>query len=74
MQLFKDLAGEAAQLNKEYNSMHKNSQVNETHTYLPECWAGLVPLKAEYYKGRLFFFVIFIIQYNIFWEGGNNNI
>uniref|UniRef100_T1GXM1 Uncharacterized protein n=1 Tax=Megaselia scalaris TaxID=36166 RepID=T1GXM1_MEGSC len=24
--LFKDLAGEAAQLNKEYNSMHKNSQ------------------------------------------------
>ncbi|XP_037818920.1 rhophilin-2 [Lucilia sericata] len=48
--LFKDLAGEAAQLTQEYNEMHKNIQLNDTHTYLPECWAGLVPLKAEYYK------------------------
>ncbi|XP_075158724.1 GTP-Rho-binding protein rhophilin isoform X2 [Haematobia irritans] len=48
--LFKDLAGEAAQLTQEYNDMHKNIQMNDTHTYLPECWAGLVPLKAEYYK------------------------
>lgn len=48
--LFKDLAGEAAQLTMEYNEMHKNIQLNDTHTYLPECWAGLVPLKAEYYK------------------------
>ncbi|KAH8421484.1 hypothetical protein KR009_009695, partial [Drosophila setifemur] len=50
MQLFRDLAGEAAQLSLEYNEMHKNIQVNDTHTYLPECWAGLVPLKAELYK------------------------
>uniref|UniRef100_A0A1A9UT25 Rhophilin n=1 Tax=Glossina austeni TaxID=7395 RepID=A0A1A9UT25_GLOAU len=48
--LFKDLAGEAAQLTYEYNEMHKNIQMNDTHTYLPECWAGLVPLKAEFYK------------------------
>ncbi|XP_017869579.1 PREDICTED: rhophilin-2 [Drosophila arizonae] len=48
--LFRDLAGEAAQLSLEYNEMHKNIQVNDTHTYLPECWAGLVPLKAELYK------------------------
>ncbi|XP_037932481.1 rhophilin-2-like [Teleopsis dalmanni] len=48
--LFKDLAGEAAQLTLEYNEMHKNIQTNDTHTYLPECWAGLVPLKAEFYK------------------------
>ncbi|XP_018784819.1 PREDICTED: rhophilin-2 isoform X1 [Bactrocera latifrons] len=48
--LFKDLAGEAAQLTLEYNEMHKNIQMNDTHTYLPECWAGLVPLKAEFYK------------------------
>lgn len=51
--MFKDLAGEAAQLNKEYDIMHKSSQANDTHTYLPECWAGLVPLKAEYYKGNI---------------------
>ncbi|EDW82833.2 uncharacterized protein Dwil_GK10207 [Drosophila willistoni] len=48
--LFRDLAGEAAQLSLEYMEMHKNIQVNDTHTYLPECWAGLVPLKAELYK------------------------
>ncbi|XP_055389970.1 rhophilin-2 [Condylostylus longicornis] len=48
--LYKDLGGEAAQLSFEYNEMHKNIQSNETHTYLPECWAGLVPLKAEFYK------------------------
>lgn len=53
LQLFRDLAGEAAQLSLEYNEMHKNIQVNDTHTYLPECWAGLVPLKAELYKGEL---------------------
>lgn len=46
------MAGEAAQLSLEYNEMHKNIQVNDTHTYLPECWAGLVPLKAELYKGE----------------------
>ncbi|BFG01139.1 rhophilin-2 [Drosophila madeirensis] len=50
LQLFRDLAGEAAQLSLEYNEMHKNIQVNDTHTYLPECWAGLVPLKAELYR------------------------
>ncbi|KAH8273287.1 hypothetical protein KR018_004836 [Drosophila ironensis] len=50
MLLFIDLAGEAAQLSHEYTEMHKNIQINDTHTYLPECWAGLVPLKAELYK------------------------
>lgn len=54
-QLFKNLAGEAAQLTTEYMEMHKNIQTNDTHTYLPECWAGLVPLKAEYYKGKQVF-------------------
>ncbi|KAH8361213.1 hypothetical protein KR200_001802 [Drosophila serrata] len=48
--LYRDLAGEASQLSYEYNDMHKNIQANDTHTYLPECWAGLVPLKAELYK------------------------
>lgn len=49
--MFRDLAGEAAQLSSEYLQMHKNIQANNTHTCLPECWAGLVPLKAELYKG-----------------------
>ncbi|XP_055711132.1 rhophilin-2 isoform X2 [Phlebotomus papatasi] len=48
--LHRDLSGEAAQLTMEYNDMHMSIQSSETHTYLPECWAGLVPLKAEYYK------------------------
>lgn len=34
----------------EYNDIHSNIQSNDTHTYLPECWAGLIPLKAEFYK------------------------
>lgn len=50
MDMFRDLAGEAAQLSSEYLQMHKNIQANNTHTCLPECWAGLVPLKAELYK------------------------
>ncbi|XP_070139205.1 rhophilin-2-A isoform X3 [Drosophila bipectinata] len=48
--LFRDLAGEAAQLSTEYLQMHTNIQANNTHKCLPECWAGLVPLKAELYK------------------------
>ncbi|XP_059618504.1 rhophilin-1 [Phlebotomus argentipes] len=48
--LHRDLSGESAQLTMEYNDMHMSIQSSETHTYLPECWAGLVPLKAEYYK------------------------
>lgn len=47
---YRELSGEAAQLTKEYLDMHRSIQTNDTHTYLPECWAGLVPLKAEYYK------------------------
>ncbi|GAB0094423.1 rhophilin-2 [Sergentomyia squamirostris] len=48
--LHRDLSGEAAQLTMEYTDMHMSIQASETHTYLPECWAGLVPLKAEHYK------------------------
>ncbi len=48
--VFSDLAGEASQLMTEYNRIHQNIQHNYTHTYLPDCWIGLVPLKAEYYK------------------------
>ncbi|XP_052849575.1 rhophilin-2-A isoform X2 [Drosophila gunungcola] len=36
--------------------MHKNIQANDTHTYLPECWAGLVPVKAELYKAFAHFY------------------
>ncbi|XP_043659463.1 rhophilin-2-A [Drosophila teissieri] len=55
-QAFRDLAGEAAQISHEYNEMHKNIQANDTHTYLPECWAGLVPVKAELYKAFAHFY------------------
>lgn len=48
--VFSDLAGEASQLMTEYSRIHQNIQNNYTHTYLPDCWLGLVPLKAEYYK------------------------
>ena len=44
------MSGEATQLAMEYNEIHRIIQSNEAHTYLPECWAGLVPLKSEYYK------------------------
>lgn len=50
LQLHRDLSGEATQLTVEYNGIHNSIQSNDTHTYLPECWAGLVPLKAEFYK------------------------
>lgn len=50
LQLHRDLSGEATQLTVEYNNIHTCIQSNDTHTYLPECWAGLVPLKAEFYK------------------------
>lgn len=48
--VYSDLAGEASQLMTEYSRIHQNIQNNYTHTYLPDCWLGLVPLKAEYYK------------------------
>ncbi|XP_055618282.1 rhophilin-2 isoform X2 [Toxorhynchites rutilus septentrionalis] len=46
----RNLSGEATQLTIEYQEIHRIIQSNEAHTYLPECWAGLVPLKSEYYK------------------------
>lgn len=58
--LHRDLSGEAAQLSVEYNEIHLHIQSSETHTYLPECWAGLVPLKAEYYKGMTVYDRFFI--------------
>lgn len=53
--LHRDLSGEATQLMVEYNGIHNSIQSNDTHTYLPECWAGLVPLKAEFYKAMAHF-------------------
>ncbi|XP_055551519.1 rhophilin-2 isoform X1 [Wyeomyia smithii] len=46
----RNLSGEATQLMVEYREIHRIIQNNEAHTYLPECWAGLVPLKSEHYK------------------------
>ncbi|EAA06416.5 AGAP000243-PA, partial [Anopheles gambiae str. PEST] len=34
----------------QYREIHQIIHSNDAHTYLPECWAGLVPLKSEYYK------------------------
>ncbi|XP_058064021.1 rhophilin-2 [Anopheles bellator] len=50
VQSHRDLSGEATQLALEYREIHRIIHSNEAHTYLPECWAGLVPLKSEYYK------------------------
>ncbi|XP_053658699.1 rhophilin-2 [Anopheles marshallii] len=50
MQNHRDLSGEATQLALEYREIHQIIHSNDAHTYLPECWAGLVPLKSEYYK------------------------
>ncbi|XP_058127310.1 rhophilin-2 [Anopheles ziemanni] len=49
-QSHRDLSGEATQLFLEYREIHRIIHSNDAHTYLPECWAGLVPLKSEYYK------------------------
>ncbi|XP_065072853.1 rhophilin-2 isoform X2 [Ochlerotatus camptorhynchus] len=48
--LQRNLAGEATQLTVEYQEIHRIIQSNEAHTFLPESWAGLVPLKSEHYK------------------------
>lgn len=45
------MAGEANQLARKYSEIHTTIQSNDTHEYLPEFWIGLVPFKAEYYKG-----------------------
>uniref|UniRef100_A0A7M4Y2U7 Rhophilin n=1 Tax=Anopheles funestus TaxID=62324 RepID=A0A7M4Y2U7_ANOFN len=50
VQNHRDLSGEATQLALEYREIHQIIHSNDAHTYLPECWAGLVPLKSEYYK------------------------
>lgn len=51
-QIHRDLSGEAAQLMLEYNKIHTSIDTEWMHTYIPECWAAFVPLKAEYYKGK----------------------
>lgn len=48
--MHRDLSGEAAQLTLEYSEIHMSIQTDDIHTYIPECWAGFVPLKSEYYK------------------------
>ncbi|XP_062539819.1 rhophilin-2 isoform X2 [Armigeres subalbatus] len=48
--LQRNLSGEATQLTMEYREIHRIIQSNEAHTFLPESWAGLVPLKSEHYK------------------------
>uniref|UniRef100_A0A182SUC6 Rhophilin n=1 Tax=Anopheles maculatus TaxID=74869 RepID=A0A182SUC6_9DIPT len=52
VQNHRDLSGEATQLALEYREIHQIIHSNDAHTYLPECWAGLVPLKSEYYKAQ----------------------
>lgn len=49
-QIHKDLSGEAAQLQSEYLLVHASIRSDDIQTFMPECWAGFVPLKAEYYK------------------------
>lgn len=49
-QMHRDLSGEAAQLTMEYTEIHNCIQTDDIHTFIPECWAGFVPLKSEYYK------------------------
>lgn len=39
----------------EYNRIHTSIDTEWMHTYIPECWAAFVPLKAEYYKGSHLF-------------------
>lgn len=48
--MHRDLSGEAAQLTMEYTEIHNCIQTDDIHTFIPECWAGFVPLKSEYYK------------------------
>lgn len=50
VQMHRDLSGEAAQLTMEYTEIHNCIQTDDIHTFIPECWAGFVPLKSEYYK------------------------
>lgn len=38
----------------EYTKIHTSIDTEWMHTYIPECWAALVPLKAEFYKGKSF--------------------
>lgn len=63
--MYQDLIGEANQLAKKYSEIHVTIQSNETHSYLPECWVGLVPLKAEYYRGLAHFHAAKIVDTNI---------
>lgn len=51
----RDLSGECAQLMLEYNKIHTSIDTEWMHTYIPECWAAFVPLKAEYYKGAYYY-------------------
>lgn len=57
-QIHRDLSGEAAQLMSEYNRIHTSTDTEWMHTYIPECWAALIPLKAEYYKGWYFLLLL----------------
>lgn len=41
----------------EYRKIHTSIDTEWMHTYIPECWAAFVPLKAEYYKGMFIAFM-----------------
>lgn len=45
----------------EYTKIHMSIDTEWMHTYIPECWAALVPLKAEFYKGKSIRIVAVII-------------
>lgn len=49
-QIHKDLSRESALLMTEYQEITALVRHDEIQSYIPECWTGFVPLKAEYYK------------------------
>ncbi|XP_031627706.1 rhophilin-2-A [Contarinia nasturtii] len=61
--IHRDLSGEAAQLMLEYNKINMSIDT-DAHTYIPECWAAFVPLKAEYYKALAHYHAAISIDIN----------
>lgn len=45
----------------EYTKIHTSIDTEWMHTYIPECWAALVPLKAEFYKGKSCSIVVVVL-------------
>lgn len=70
--IHRDLSGEAAQLMLEYNKIHTSIDTEWMHTYIPECWAAFVPLKAEYYKALAHYHAAISIDINSTKSSENN--